>query len=228
MSNEAAVAYATADAYRLVGVFLQLPTEEVARGVSEGAVASDLKAILDEMGCSRDEAEAVLRELPEPVGLSAADGGLTALRRDFTRLFTNPEKPLVPIYESVFKGSKDFDTSALVFVSPTALDAERAYKEFGMAVDPAKHDSPDHMCAEVDYLCALYWRMGELLELGDDEAVVAIRGKIDEFSQSHLLKWGDCFFSLVKEHALTAAYRMVGALGALLILRGRDGKGDAA
>lgn len=218
MSNMKAIeAYATADAYRLLGVFLQLPTADVVQGLLDGSVRDDLAAILEEMGCSADVGQSVVDELT--CVDDAETGSLSSLRRDFTRLFTNPESSLVPVYESVFKQTGDFDASGLVFVSPTAVDAERAYREFGMAVDAAKHDSPDHMCAEVDFMCALYLRMGELLEAEDGKGAASVRAKADAFCAGHLLKWGERFFSLVSEHARTPAYRMVGALGALLVSR---------
>lgn len=207
-------AFAMADAYRLIGILLQLPDASIAQGIESGAMQEDLAAILSEIDSTQNAATGPLRHLDERKAAQTVT--LTDLRRDYTKLFTNPEHPCVPIYESTYKQTGDFDTSALVFVSPTALDAERIYRESRLAVDNTKHDSPDHMGAEVDYLCALYYRMGEHASNGDAEQAAAAHVQKDAFCTTHFLKWAHGFFSLVEENASTPVYRTIGALGSYL------------
>lgn len=213
------VLHARSAGYRLLAVFLALPNETVARGVVEGAVREDLAAILDEGLFGDAEKRAVLSAYDAEGALGErgnVGSALTALRRDYTRLFTNPEGALAPVYEAVFKGSDDFDTSRLTFVSPTALDARRSYRELGLDMSGEVHDSPDHMAAECDFACFAYRELALALEKGDGDRVEAVEGALGRFARNHLLKWQGRFFSLVADHAATSVYRALGELGALL------------
>lgn len=208
---------ARSTAYRLLAVFLTLPNEAVAQGVNEGAVREDLCAILEEGGFEDSEKKAVLDVYD---GIDSADTTdsdvLLRLRRDYTHLFTNPEHAVVPLYEAVFKQSDDFDTSQLTFVSPTALDVRRRYRELGLDMSAQHHDSPDHMAAECDFACFAYLELALALEDGDEARVASVERSLVDFMRTHLLKWEEGFFSLVAEHATTSVYRSMGELGKLL------------
>lgn len=215
VSNEEALhLVALADAYRFAGVFLSLPTREVAEGVVSGVASDDLAAVLSEAASPEDGARFV-DELSSSAG-SDVEETHRALRRDFTRLFTNPEQPLVSIYEACFKKADDFDTSQLTFVSPTALDAERQYRAWGLVVGIEHRESPDHMGAELDFLSYLYGRAAEGAEHGDAELMRRALEAVAEFRRSHFDKWASGFFNAVRDRAQTPAYRAVGELGILL------------
>lgn len=208
-----------ADAFRLLGIFLRLPTAQVARGLAEGAVAADAREICAGLGLG-EEANAMAKEACQLFGQARGadpDELLDELRCDYTRLFTNPEHPLVSVYEGVFKNTGDFDTSALTFVSPTALDAERRYREQGLWVDPQGNESADHMGAELDFACFLCEKAACQLRGGFCDEAHATRAALDGFRHAHLDKWGAAFFSLVAAQAATPAYRAVGRLGAALM-----------
>lgn len=214
MTATSAYLYGLADAYRFVGVFLDVPGAEVVEGVVNGSAADDLAAILSDAGASDTEAAEVLEAFNGGVPLAAE--AATELRRDFTRLFTNPEKPLVSVYEATFKGADDFDTSKLAFVSPTALDAERRYRRWGIEVGGARRESPDHMGAEVDFISYLLETWAQALGEGDEERAERARCDVCEFMDAHFLKWGEPFFAVVADRARTGTYRGVGRLGVLL------------
>lgn len=220
------VLHARSAAYRLLAVFLSLPNETVARGVVGGAVREDLAAILDEGLFGDSEKNVVLSvyDAGDSPEVSASVGSvLTTLRRDYTRLFTNPERALVPVYEAVFKGADDFDTSQLTFISPTALDARRSYRELGLDMSSDVRDSPDHMAAECDFACFAYRELALAIEADDSDRVDDVERVLGRFMQNHLLKWQDKFFSLVAENAATPMYRAIGELGVLLAA----GEGEA-
>lgn len=215
MTATSAYLHGLADAYRFVGVFLDVPGAEVAEGVVNGSAADDLVGILNDAGASDAEAAAVLEAFNGGAPLEAEIAAIE-LRRDFTRLFTNPEKPLVSVYEATFKGADDFDTSKLAFVSPTALDAERCYRRWGIEVGGARRESPDHMGAEVDFISFLLEAWAQALEEGDRERAERAHSDIRGFLDTHFLKWGEPLFAVVADKARTGAYRGVGRLGALL------------
>lgn len=211
---------AVSDAYRFLSLFLSLPDEETAEGVVSGDAAADLESILREMGVEPCECKSVAAIMDEDIAESP-ECVRTELRRDFTRLFTNPEKPLVGIYEASFKDAGDFDTSKLAFVSPTAIDAEKRYRAWGLAMGQAHRESCDHMGAEVDFLAYLYAVWAEAVEAQQAAEAERAREAIVGFMDAHFLKWADPFFEAVGRNARTASYRAVGALGVLVAREGQ-------
>lgn len=89
-----------------------------------------------------------------------AEEALRALRLDYTMLFTNPEGAVVSPYEACFKGSDDFDSSGLTFISPTALDAERVYRQLGIKPSGYSNESADHMASRRSFSA---WSTSSLL-----------------------------------------------------------------
>lgn len=214
---EMGLASAQSDAFRMAGIFLALPTAEVAEGVRSGAMAEDMQALAREVNDEGRllEAAAMLDETA-PTGQETTEATLRALRRDYTALFSNPEHPAVNVYEAGFKGADDFDYSRLTFISPTALDAERQYKAWGLAVGRDPYESPDHMGAELDFLSFLWLQVAEALAAGDEEGASRAQAAIAEFRRTHFDKWAKPFFEQVYEAASTDAYRAVGLLGQYL------------
>ena len=85
-----------ADFFRLASMFFLSPSEELAQGVIDGSVFDDMRAIFEDAGldpsCAAFAHESALRrENP------TASEMRTELRRDYTALFTHPERPLVAI-----------------------------------------------------------------------------------------------------------------------------------
>lgn len=205
-----------ADGFRFLGIFLQLPSREVAQGVESGAARSDLTAILGGLSVDEGKIEMVLSGFPSESGAvseQAVEDRLHALRRDFTYLFANPEGPVAPPYEAGFKGQGAFDTSVLAFISPTAADAERFYKGWGLAADGIRNDSPDHMGAEVDFICFL---LREAAVGTNSESQARALADLEAFARTHFNRWAARFFAKVHSSAKSELYRSVGALGQLL------------
>ena len=112
-------------AYRLLAFFMALPTRDVADSVLAGSLRADVEEIADGANFDPEEARRVTEALDAENSFWQLDAeeALRALRLDYTMLFTNPEGAVVSPYEACFKGSDDFDSSGLTFISPTALDA---------------------------------------------------------------------------------------------------------
>lgn len=210
MPQDADLLQARADAYRLASTFMSLPTPELAQAVADGSVAASIQEIMGILGIDETRTEEIVRGFAVPAEQDPSELHRD-MRRDYTRLFTNPEHPLVRIYESVFRDAGNSDTSNLVFISPTALDAERCYRENGLRMDPARSDSADHMGAELDFVGHLYDLLANEADDGSTSAA------LDEFMRKHLLAWGISFFEQVERLALTGVYRSIGAFGATLL-----------
>lgn len=233
---------ARADAYALIATFLALPNKEVAEGVGAGALFEDARALSRACGFSDEHAAGVRTACEEgerAMGPARAAGGassptadgecvLSALRRDYTHLFTNPEQACVPVYEACFKGTNDFDTSQLAFISPTALDAERAYKAWGLAASGGRNESPDHMGMEAEFMGFLYAACARAKGAQEEARVVKAREALADFADKHFLKWGEPFFERVAACAQTTTYRCVGELGVALACSEREALAELA
>lgn len=221
---EAGNLLAMADAYRLVSIFMVLPGDEVAQGIVDGSVRADLVAILEDIGASGSEKALMLDSLDVSGAISSAQGSRAIkdmLRRDYTALYTDPEHPLIPLYEGIFKGSDDFPTSSLAFVSPTALHAEECYRAFGLGTQgrQGENESADHMAIELEFMSYLYKEMAQARASNDDAAYGRARDALLDFDRQHLLKWGGSFFDRTVQCAATPWYRAIGLLGRGLVAR---------
>ena len=203
---------ARADAYKLLSVFLVLPDEAITSSVSDGSFRATVVDLADTLCVSRDQKQEILSAL-EGVEKEV----LFDLRLDYTRLFTNPDRACVPIYEAVFKGNDDFDTSGLTFISPTALDAERCYRAWGFECDAKSNESPDHMGFECAFMGELYGACASALDSSDTDEALAIEKATGRFVETHFQKWAKDFFGLVAKHAKTGTYRSLGLLGVALV-----------
>lgn len=205
-------------AYRLLAFFMALPTRDVADSVLKGSLRADLDEVVGHAGLDAVAGRDIVEALDEKSGFWRldADGALRELRFDYTMLFTNPEGAAVSPYEACFKGSDDFDSSGLAFISPTALDAERIYRQLGIKAAGRSNESADHMGIETEFLGLIYEQLAQAIEDGDEEERERLEGVLEEFDRGHFLKWGETFFSRVRSAARTPVYRALGRLGAAL------------
>lgn len=145
-----------------------------------------------------------------------------AIRDDFNRLFVGPERMLAAPYESVH-----LSADKLIFEQQTFV-VRAAYAQFDLAAPRLNQDPDDHIGLELEFLAALANRALDILDSyeetdsedtnkGTREAQVADLNRhlsaMHSFLSTHLLAWGDTFFSLVQEHAQTEFFRGVGTLG---------------
>ncbi|ACV22809.1 Uncharacterized component of anaerobic dehydrogenases [Slackia heliotrinireducens] len=197
------------DAYRLISLFLHLPTKELWAGVADGSVAADAQAIVSELGMGEDA-------VADMAGFADAGVSLDGLRADYTALYTSPSGPKVPIYEAIFRDRDDFDTSKLTFISPNALSAERFYRSYGLKMGGTDNNSADHMAAECEFASFLLAEQASAVEACDAARALKAAETWSDFQVRHLAKWSEAFFGRSLEAARTPAYRAVAKLGALL------------
>lgn len=97
---------AIADAYMLLAMMLDFPTQQLAEGLASGAVQRDALAIAEEAGMGEAwKSSALAHDLTfvkDSIGAEGEEELLKAMRIEHTRLFDHPENPAVNPYESQF------------------------------------------------------------------------------------------------------------------------------
>ena len=90
----------------------------------------------------------------------------TELRRDYTALFTHPERPLVAICEMRFRDGRDrAETPSTPFLNEAALHAESCYRAAGLSLDGSRSREPgDHLAIELEFMAYLNARLAEALQ----------------------------------------------------------------
>lgn len=215
---------AHADALEIVRMAMLLPTQGLADGIADGTLFDDIRAIAEELGSDAslfDEAEGRARSEADRLG---REGLLHALRQDYTRLFTHPAEPLVPVCESLFldrarrRASEDADARPpVMYINPVAADASRRYEAAGFARTHgvAPNVAPDHMATELEF-------MVDLLRLACQDERSGERDRLlqtaREFFAAHPKTWAAEFFSEVEKVAGSEFYRYIAAVANRLAL----------
>ncbi|MDR2715194.1 MAG: molecular chaperone TorD family protein [Coriobacteriaceae bacterium] len=213
---------AKAELCQFLATVLRLPGDLLVEGIHSGAFEDELRDIADQLGLAlpQPEAERCFREL-------AGEGGpcrvtLAEIRHAHTSLFTHPEKPLVAPYESLFRywekhPGGSYGEAPRMFVSPVAMDAERAYREAGLSRSPEVNEPADHISVELEFLSRLYSEKACLLLEGRLDDAAGVDKALAGFLERHIGKWGAGFFERVATSGVHPFYRLVGLVGTALV-----------
>ncbi len=129
------------------------------------------------------------------------------LRKDFTRLFCGPGKPLAGPWGSIYL----CEGNLLNDVSTKAL--QQFYHQHDIKVDLSINEPVDHLGMMFAVLAYLLGLLAENSDV-DDESQQKIVG---ELLQLHMLPFAYRVLHLVQENALTAYFEGMGILGAILL-----------
>jgi TorA maturation chaperone TorD len=221
---------ARADIYQLLSLFLHLPTLELAEGLLDGSLASDVEQLVAELGLTGEQTrrseQAASTEKAEGVVAAfrviaaepwSAEDYLHALRFEFTRLLTHPTHAVLSLYEALFlyEEKQQGKERPILFTNPAALDAERIYRKAGLARSDEVNESGDHFATQLEFASFLFRQRLSLLD-GDPEALATNRAIIEEFEEQHLSRWTSLFFSRLADKAKEPAYHAIGKLGVLV------------
>jgi TorA maturation chaperone TorD len=188
-----------AAAYNAMARFLLAPADdELQRGLGEPGQ-------LEAWPMPREPA--TTRGLDRLRDSSAATESVTALERDYERLFVGPNSMLAPPYESVY-----LTIDRLIFDGPT-FEVRAAYRSLGMQAPSFNREPDDHLGLEFSFLSLLCGRALDAAEAGDRLGVESVLEAQRQFLREHLLRWGAKCLDLVEANAQTAFYQGVGALG---------------
>lgn len=166
-----------APALSIAGVFHGPSHPDVADSVLAGSLRADVEEIAD--GANFDPEEARPRHRG-PLMRKTPFGSLMP-RRPFapcgsiTRCCSPiPKVPSSRPTRHASRAATDFDSSGLTFISPTALDAERVYRQLGIKPSGHSNESADHMGVETEFLGLVYEQLaGAVDDSGDEERPAA-------------------------------------------------------
>lgn len=158
---------------------------------------------------TREFLKAVVRDrlLPEPD--PAWPDQAEAIVVEYARLFAVPGAQAVHPYESAYCDALSIDTSTACstyfgsqrpivglpgFIGgPSASAVARAYADAGFELDPTKHELPDHLAVELEF-------MGRLLERGEHE-------QAKTFFTEHPARWAFRCLEDMKRNAQAGFYQ---------------------
>lgn len=213
-------AVAASDMYQLLSRFLHLPTEEIAVGILEGSLTNDVREIFKELGVYDSRIEEINSRLQALQGKTAEKNEyLSALRQEYTRLFTHPRKPVIDIYETffLFQPEDSGQDKPTLFISPAALDAERRYKQAGLVRAKEFNEPADHIATELEFMAYLYWQLAKALQEDNRKEITQRKEQIKEFAKYHLQKWAMDFFTRCTSDSQTEVYQIYGLIGSTFL-----------
>lgn len=195
LTDEQSLAAAT-DIALILASASTLPTTEFAESWHDDSLPKSLQALTPYAELPETFATALEAYAADPTSPS----NLSALRQDFTHLFTHPKRPVVPYFESHFHAQERGETEKpLLVVNRIALALDETYRNAGFGHRAGSTISGDRLDIELTFLALL-------LERGDVEAAKV-------FVANHLGSWAPAVFARVAEAASTPEYRLIGTLG---------------
>jgi TorA maturation chaperone TorD len=218
--NKLQSALAASDMFQLLALSVHLPQKELAGGLIDGSIAEDVMALFRELGFDPQETRQV-EDMLEAIGKAGESHEIlvSELRQEYTRLFSHPKKPAIPIYEALFRydNEKQDDVRPLLFVSPAALDAERCYRKAGLKMSKEMNESGDHMGTELEFMMYLYLQKAKAIQENDEQELAKREAEIEEFNRLHLLRWAGDFFEQCKAASQDKFYHTIGEIGGLFL-----------
>jgi TorA maturation chaperone TorD len=216
---EIAGVLALANVCEFLASVLRLPTLEAVKATEMPTFSDDLvKLLADAKPCLRLDLD-VKTALSAYLHVSVeSEQRLDDLRYAYTRLFSHPEKPLIPPYESQFLYWEKHPDGTIadaprMFVCPAAIDAERIYASVGLSRARKLNEPGDFIATEVEFVAKLFEHKSQLLRAEDYEASNRIDEVFWEFADSHIKKWWYRFFFRLKESRVHPFYDVIGTIG---------------
>jgi TorA maturation chaperone TorD len=185
-------ALTSADICQLLAISLRNPDATLAEGLLCGSFLDDAKELLKEAGAESDVINQMTRGLQRYLGeQQEVSFLLSALRQEYTRLFIDPIQPVIQIYETTFclDGDVQDKRSNTLFISDSALDAERQYKQAGLFLATDHREPADHLATEMEFMMYLHTQKAIAIQQGDKEQIEWREKQIRKFTESHLNTW---------------------------------------
>ena len=214
---------ATADYYSLLTILFQTPTHEVIQGYTEELIIEDYYEVAQEMGiveASINEAADYLRQAQNE--LANNQNALSFIRQEYTRLFSHPASPVIPLYEGVFVDSERVaagltSSYARLFINPAAINAEKFYRQAGFDCNKQVSVPADCITTELEYLGQLNQLIAQSIMACDDKQVAALNELLVSFWKEHVINWMPRFFERCQEESRIALYKAAGMMGRILM-----------
>lgn len=192
-------------AYRFLNkVFYQLPDESFI----DTLVAEDL---FSEWPLPENEQTQIGLALMKSFTDKWSNDQLADLRRDYSRLFSGPDRLLAPPWESVYLSREH-----LLFEEET-MAVRRFYNRFDVQAPNLNKEPDDHVALELAFMAHLCTLGLSAIDEGNIKTLETNLQAQRDFLSEHLLRWGPLFCQRVTERAETDYFCGVGhlALGSL-------------
>ena len=131
---------------------------------------------------------------------AAGDDSPASLTPEFTRLFIGPFSPPCPPYGSVYMEKNR------TLMGDSTMDALTRYRELGVDLDQHFKEAPDHICAELEFMCLLVYKELSGIRSGDPGQVQQMLAHQQSFLSEHLIQWIPLFTDRVMEHSDSRFY----------------------
>lgn len=220
---------ALADAYGMLALMTQFPTNEMLIGLADGTLREDALAILTEIGLDVDDARIETLKLQlETASREARDkDALSVVRREYTRLFNHPDAPALGLFEELFihvrkhrlanpDYIRDHDKEPRTFVNDASFDAERCFKNAGFVRTEKTSTPSDCMFVEMQFMQCLFARMTQANLENNDALYAETLEHAHEFKRLHLDKWMKRFYEDCATEGHLAFFGALGCFGSLV------------
>lgn len=191
---------AYARAFRILALGVTCPDEELASMVADRTMERAMDETARALKLPWERAD----RSPAFHGAGAWDD-ISLLRREYTRLFSAPTGPVVPLWETAFLDLQGEFGPQLVRTA-TADDARRFYRACGW--DLARNEAADHMGIELEFAAYV------LADIGRETRRSDVEDRFAQFWDRHLSRWMTPFFEQVAHEARHRFYGEVGRFGA--------------
>lgn len=204
-----------ADVCELLACAFAFPSEQLAQGLTSGALADDAEACLLDAGATDDSARQVANDLRAWQGADAAELH-SRMCITYSRLYLAPggHTPIFP-YESAFlhveKGAPGIPA---LFRTPVTLDVERQMHEAGVAAKNERKEPCDSVFEEFEFLSYLYAKLADALTREADEEASTWEARANQFVSDHAHAWLPSFMRRTHELAEGEPYEALASLGA--------------
>lgn len=198
--------FTISDFFQLLSVSMQYPTKTLALALAEGSYREDAISILKELSCQPQD----ISPLADMLNTIEKDPNrlFVQMRQEYTRLFNDPKKPALDIYESLFLfRRKENRKKPMLFVGPSAMDAEHCYKEANVSPRDQNKEPADHIATELEFMMYLYAKKGHALQHQNSEELEKISARILRFEEFHIKNWINHFFCCLENEAGIVPYR---------------------
>jgi len=191
--------------YRFLGQAYSYPDKAFAQAISGDELWSELRTVAAILGAEigqfigqmdgwRQQCERDFSQL------------LEELQIEFTYLFINAvPKVVAPPYESVYSGRK-------LLMGPPVSQVLEAYREAGLVISEEYDALPDHISAELEFVCHLSQRELESEDSDETADAESWRQFRTRFLDEHLTQWQGLFTEKIKAGTRHPFYRLLALL----------------
>lgn len=201
--HETDVALCRATLYNALALGFRMPTAETLRRLGS---QDEVDALAEAAEILDGDGKTFLRKSIQR--LSGKARSVSDLSAAAARLFGHTARGKVSPYET------EYGSEAIFQQAHDLGDLNGFYLAFGLILNVNKHERPDHISCECEFLSFLALKEAYALESGDKSMCEDVRHATSLFLRSHLARFVPAF---ARELAIAGAESFYGALGALCV-----------